>query len=551
MIPPARTPLNTVLLCSLFLFSPYSSGSERGALLFTGAATPEGLAGIERVLERAAIPYGKSDDLSEALEASIVFLQGDQEESLFHEGLWRRYVAGGGTLVVFHPDRGFLSLVGASSFRLSSSRRRLTWVGRGEEGMETLDAPFLRSVPLPERETLGYLPGEGRGLALFEDGTGAVVERALGRGSAYGLSLPLGEADESLSQWLGSLYCRRVPFAVRRVPAPKGEGRADDQGPALPVKTILSGRNLKVFCHPSSLPLRVKEGQRLESITLFGENGEPIPFVSVPLAGGDTEVRTISPRELPLSPSFLEREESPLGERRDDSLRGVYIWSNTFEDYSRKALLDRVAHFGCREIFLSYPKSMDPAAATLFLREAHERGFIVHGVVTDTSWLDPSKRSAVSERIQEIVALPFDGLHVDIEPHTMDEWEDQQELLTERFIDLLAHFRSSVPGSWQLSVALVSTFPETALARISSLVDRVGVMVYGIESPERIVVKLNPFLKLGEEKTQLLLRPVDFDSPAELSRCINRVLRVTGIWKVAFHDLERWISWEKEYATEK
>ena len=551
MIPPARTPLNTVLLCSLFLFSPYSSGSERGALLFTGAATPEGLAGIERVLERAAIPYGKSDDLSEALEASIVFLQGDQEESLFHEGLWRRYVAGGGTLVVFHPDRGFLSLVGASSFRLSSSRRRLTWVGRGEEGMEALDAPFLRSVPLPERETLGYLPGEGRGLALFEDGTGAVVERALGRGSAYGLSLPLGEADESLSQWLGSLYCRRVPFAVRRVPAPKGESRADDQGPALPVKTILSGRNLKVFCHPSSLPLRVKEGQRLESITLFGENGEPIPFVSVPLAGGDTEVRTISPRELPLSPSFLEREESPLGERRDDSLRGVYIWSNTFEDYSRKALLDRVAHFGCREIFLSYPKSMDPAVATLFLREAHERGFIVHGVVTDTSWLDPSKRSAVSERIQEIVALPFDGLHVDIEPHTMDEWEDQQELLTERFIDLLAHFRSSVPGSWQLSVALVSTFPETALARISSLVDRVGVMVYGIESPERIVVKLNPFLKLGEEKTQLLLRPVDFDSPAELRRCINRVLRVTGIWKVAFHDLERWISWEKEYATEK
>ena len=551
MIPPARTPLNTVLLCSLFLFSPYSSGSERGALLFTGAATSEGLAGIERVLERAAIPYGKSDDLSEALEASIVFLQGDQEESLFHEGLWRRYVAGGGTLVVFHPDRGFLSLVGASSFRLSSSRRRLTWVGRGEEGMEALDAPFLRSVPLPERETLGYLPGEGRGLALFEDGTGAVVERALGRGSAYGLSLPLGEADESLSQWLGFLYCRRVPFAVRRVPAPKGESRADDQGPALPVKTILSGRNLKVFCHPSSLPLRVKEGQRLESITLFGENGEPIPFVSVPLAGGDTEVRTISPRELPLSPSFLEREESPLGERRDDSLRGVYIWSNTFEDYSRKALLDRVAHFGCREIFLSYPKSMDPAAATLFLREAHERGFIVHGVVTDTSWLDPSKRSAVSERIQEIVALPFDGLHVDIEPHTMDEWEDQQELLTERFIDLLAHFRSSVPGSWQLSVALVSTFPETALARISSLVDRVGVMVYGIESPERIVVKLNPFLKLGEEKTQLLLRPVDFDSPAELSRCINRVLRVTGIWKVAFHDLERWISWEKEDATEK
>ena len=551
MIPPARTPLNTVLLCSLFLFSPYSSRSERGALLFTGAATPEGLAGIERVLERAAIPYGKSDDLSEALEASIVFLQGDQEESLFHEGLWRRYVAGGGTLVVFHPDRGFLSLVGASSFRLSSSRRRLTWVGRGEEGMEALYAPFLRSVPLPERATLGYLPGAGRGLALFEDGTGAVVERALGRGSAYGLSLPLGEADESLSQWLGSLYCRRVPFAVRRVPAPKGESRADDQGPALPVKTILSGRNLKVFCHPSSLPLRVKEGQRLESITLFGENGEPIPFVSVPLAGGDTEVRTISPRELPLSPSFLEREESPLGERRDDSLRGVYIWSNTFEDYSRKALLDRVAHFGCREIFLSYPKSMDPAAATLFLREAHERGFIVHGVVTDTSWLDPSKRSAVSERIQEIVALPFDGLHVDIEPHTMDEWEDQQELLTERFIDLLAHFRSSVPGSWQLSVALVSTFPETALARISSLLDRVGVMVYGIESPERIVVKLNPFLKLGEEKTQLLLRPVDFDSPAELSRCINRVLRVTGIWKVAFHDLERWISWEKEDATEK
>ena len=555
MIPPVKTPLNTVLLCSLFLFSSYSSGRERGALLFTGAATPEGLAGIERVLERAAIPYGKSDDLTEALEASMVFLQGDQEESSLHEGLWRRYVASGGTLVTFSPDRGFLSLVGASSFRLSSSRRRLTWVGRGEEDVEPLDAPFLRIVPLQERETLGYLPGEGRGLALFEDGTGAVVERALGRGWAYGLNLPFGEIEESLSLWLGSLYGRSVPFAVRHVPAPKGEGSAFDQGGPIPVKTSLSGRNLTVLCHPTSLPLRVKDGQSLESVTLFGENREPSPFVTVLLAGGDTEIRRIFQREPApsrLSPSLLEREEPSVGERReDDSLRGVYIWSKTFEDYSRKTLLDRAAHFGCREIFLSYPKSMDPAAAFLFLRDAHARGFIVHGVVTDTSWLDPSKRSAVTERIQEIVALPFDGLHVDIEPHTMDEWEDQQDLLTERFIDLLAHFRSSVPGNWQLSVALMPTFPETALARIYSLVDRVGAMIYGIESPERIIVKLNPFLKRGEEKTQLLLRPFDFDSPTELSRCINRVLRVTGIWKVAFHDLERWISWEKEYATEK
>ena len=555
MIPPVKTPLNTVLLCSLFLFSSYSSGRERGALLFTGAATPEGLAGIERVLERAAIPYGKSDDLTEALEASMVFLQGDQEESSLHEGLWRRYVASGGTLVTFSPDRGFLSLVGASSSRLSSSRRRLTWVGRGEEDVEPLDAPFLRIVPLQERETLGYLPGEGRGLALFEDGTGAVVERALGRGWAYGLNLPFGEIEESLSLWFGSLYGRSVPFAVRHVPAPKGEGSAFDQGGPIPVKTSLSGRNLTVLCHPTSLPLRVKDGQSLESVTLFGENREPIPFVTVLLAGGDTEIRRIFQREPApsrLSPSLLEREEPSVGERReDDSLRGVYIWSKTFEDYSRKTLLDRAAHFGCREIFLSYPKSMDPAAAFLFLRDAHARGFIVHGVVTDTSWLDPSKRSAVTERIQEIVALPFDGLHVDIEPHTMDEWEDQQDLLTERFIDLLAHFRSSVPGNWQLSVALMPTFPETALARIYSLVDRVGAMIYGIESPERIIVKLNPFLKRGEEKTQLLLRPFDFDSPTELSRCINRVLRVTGIWKVAFHDLERWISWEKEYATEK
>lgn len=555
MIPPVKTPLNTVLLCSLFLFSSYSSGRERGALLFTGAATPEGLAGIERVLERAAIPYGKSDDLTEALEASMVFLQGDQEESSLHEGLWRRYVASGGTLVTFSPDRGFLSLVGASSSRLSSSRRRLTWVGRGEEDVEPLDAPFLRIVPLQERETLGYLPGEGRGLALFEDGTGAVVERALGRGWAYGLNLPFGEIEESLSLWLGSLYGRSVPFAVRHVPAPKGEGSAFDQGGPIPVKTSLSGRNLTVLCHPTSLPLRVKDGQSLESVTLFGENREPIPFVTVLLAGGDTEIRRIFQREPApsrLSPSLLERDEPSVGERReDDSLRGVYIWSKTFEDYSRKTLLDRAAHFGCREIFLSYPKSMDPAAAFLFLRDAHARGFIVHGVVTDTSWLDPSKRSAVTERIQEIVALPFDGLHVDIEPHTMDEWEDQQDLLTERFIDLLAHFRSSVPGNWQLSVALMPTFPETALARIYSLVDRVGAMIYGIESPERIIVKLNPFLKRGEEKTQLLLRPFDFDSPTELSRCINRVLRVTGIWKVAFHDLERWISWEKEYATEK
>ena len=151
----------------------------------------------------------------------------------------------------------------------------------------------------------------------------------------------------------------------------------------------------------------------------------------------------------------------------------------------------------------------------------------------------------------EIASLPFDGLHADIEPHTLDRWKRESVPLAEALTDLLSHFRTWIPKGWELSAALSPHFPEQTRERLYSTVDKVGVMAYGETKPEKMGNTLVPFVKRGKERTLLILRPNDFSSPSELQNFTAEVRQVTGVESLAFHDMERWISWEKTGAKGK
>jgi len=259
----------------------------------------------------------------------------------------------------------------------------------------------------------------------------------------------------------------------------------------------------------------------------------------------------VTPYLSPLPPPYPEIAVTTTVKEEERPWRGIYVWSKTFLKRGGKRILEEAQRSGCKEIFLSFPRRIEAKRVLPFLEESHSQGVRVYAVVTDTGWLKPAKLEEAHRRVMEIASLPFDGLHADIEPHTLDRWKRESVPLAEALTDLLSHFRTWIPKGWELSAALSPHFPEQTLERLYSTVDKVGVMAYGETKPEKMGNTLVPFVKRGKERTLLILRPNDFSSPSELQNFTAEVRQVTGVESLAFHDMERWISWEKTGAKGK
>lgn len=130
-------------------------------------------------------------------------------------------------------------------------------------------------------------------------------------------------------------------------------------------------------------------------------------------------------------------------------------------------------------------------------------GIAVHAMILqDTRWLDDSE--GARERLARVLALnryapdqAFAGVHVDVEPHTLEDWEcggiPERRGLVQKLQMLLTRLASAIPppgknggGRLRLSAALPwwigslsAEIPEASPRRFLESVDEIVLMAYG------------------------------------------------------------------------
>lgn len=132
-----------------------------------------------------------------------------------------------------------------------------------------------------------------------------------------------------------------------------------------------------------------------------------------------------------------------------------------------------------------------------------QSGVAVHAILLqDTRWLDDP--GGARERLTRILALnrfapdrAFAGVHVDVEPHTLEDWEcggiPERRGLVEKLHTLLARLASAIPrpgkgGGGQLGLSaalpwwigpLSAEIPEAAPRRFFESLDEIVLMAFG------------------------------------------------------------------------
>ena len=94
----------------------------------------------------------------------------------------------------------------------------------------------------------------------------------------------------------------------------------------------------------------------------------------------------------------------------------------------------------------------DPAPLVRAVRSTHEHGFRVELLLGDPGWIRPEQRGGLLAIIAGLKSVPFDGLHLDLEPEQLDSAADKLPALLGLLAQTLA--AASATSPWPLALSI-------------------------------------------------------------------------------------------------
>jgi hypothetical protein len=161
----------------------------------------------------------------------------------------------------------------------------------------------------------------------------------------------------------------------------------------------------------------------------------------------------------------------------------------------------------------------DPARLRAALEAAHRRGLKIELLLGEPTWLLPAARERLLAIVRDLRALPFDGLHLDIEPDQLNQADAKMETLWTEWLATIRAVRNTSP--WPLEVSLHPRYLDFAVEsrplgqHLADIDVGVTLMIY-VANPERVVAIAQPLLARYPHLTQrVALSSEDSLSPEE------------------------------------
>ncbi len=228
--------------------------------------------------------------------------------------------------------------------------------------------------------------------------------------------------------------------------------------------------------------------------------------------------------------------------------KAVYIWSDAFKNHDVKMVSDYCQLNEFNHLLVSYntdkthlQKVKEFISKNYYNEIAMMIGsnkLLLNGNIS--SYLDSLKQNIDLNYIKEI--------HFDIEPHTMEGFQEHKDSYFAKYIALLKQAHEfTVKNKLKLSVSIPLHYPESVLKEIFSLCDNVYLMAYENIKPEFIIEKIKLEQSLGGQKVVLALRTKDFDNRSTMDQHF-KLLKVN---KIAYHDLDDLLNFDNKSINSK
>ncbi|MFT5819427.1 MAG: hypothetical protein ACI8ZM_000651 [Crocinitomix sp.] len=226
--------------------------------------------------------------------------------------------------------------------------------------------------------------------------------------------------------------------------------------------------------------------------------------------------------------------------------RDVYIWSKTFENYTGDFLAEYAVYNEFGKMIVAASDKDDSNEKKLFLQYASESSEVYFMLGNNKLFYNSDITGYLERVLKNYDKTTPTGIHLDIEPHTFDNWEKDRRSLLNKYVVLVAEVSSFCKENHlKLEISVPKHYDEFIMDQLFQLVDKVYFMCYENVDTDFLVRKIGPFMETNADKVVIALRTEDFNNRLEMENKIDELQKRLDIDEFAYHDLQRMISFDK------
>lgn len=240
--------------------------------------------------------------------------------------------------------------------------------------------------------------------------------------------------------------------------------------------------------------------------------------------------------ELNPEPRFIKKISLAADNRQRPGERTIYVWSDTFNQLDNELLLNVAKAKGIEKLTLSAGRKTDREKLLALLR--HDSGVSVELTIGADEWIRPENHSRAISSVQRVAEQNL-AVHLDLEPHRLPEYADQQEFLQEAYVALISKIKKALPPTSRLTLSVPIHWPAPLYTRLAELADELYLMAYDPRF-ENLIRRLSPIMASvpnPEQQLRIIQRPSDFADEWALEKQIRRLAAALPITRFGLHDL--------------
>ena len=224
-------------------------------------------------------------------------------------------------------------------------------------------------------------------------------------------------------------------------------------------------------------------------------------------------------------------------------IKAIYIWSKSFTASSTFSMItDYITLNGFNQIVVSY--KYDKAYLQTLNAFINKNYTAKISLMIGNNKLINGGIPVYLDSLAKSIPLTFvKSIHLDIEPHTFDDFKTNQASYFAKYIQVLSDADAFCKKqNLQLEVSIPLSYPDDVLDKIFSVCNKVYLMAYENIDPDFIARKCEEEMKRGKSKIVLALRTKDFENRAQMEEHFKKL----GIKNIAYHDYETLLELDKK-----
>ncbi|PSQ81348.1 MAG: hypothetical protein BRD41_02750 [Bacteroidetes bacterium QS_1_63_11] len=257
--------------------------------------------------------------------------------------------------------------------------------------------------------------------------------------------------------------------------------------------------------------------------------------------------RAFAAAREPFDPSYLSVHPVSRYEQRGRAgQRSLYIWSEAMRTHSNDFIVELARARKIQRLIVSAGQNTPMQKVRALQRQARDNDIATELLLASNHWVEPGGIERARRRISNL-DLRGSALHLDVEPHMFDDFDQREDEYLRRYLEVLRAARRTIGDEKELVVSIPLFWPDRVYQEIATIVDRAHFMAYGDREPrQRASRTLEVARHFSSDQRVVALRPEDFTNPWTLDQAISTLQKVVQAEQFAIHDLESFLEFIRD-----